>query len=377
MLRGLLSPLRARPGLVRATVLPAVGALAAAGAFLGLPAGSRASRLSQPAASNSLSGVSCVSAKDCWAVGWTLATATDEVVGEALHWNGSSWLAVSSPAAAGPLDSVSCVSSTDCWAVGTIRVGPALPGPRAVRWNGTAWTPVRIPSGSDAVLGSVSCTSSANCWAVGSDDYSHKTLALHWAGSSWAQVATPNPDKFAKALTAVTCISARNCWAFGYYDGPPVGAFVTGYLMAIHWNGSVWRRFWTSAPYYGADVSTAAAVAGISCASSRHCLAVGWSWIPGVTTRSLALLWNGSRWVTIKTPTIHETDLYGVDCVAANDCWAVGTTDGLGESSHSIALHWNGSSWTDAAPPGDPSSVSCTSSSNCRPWGALSRRTEA
>jgi hypothetical protein len=346
MLRGRFGAQQGKLGLVAENAPLAVGALAAAVvAFLGLAAGSVASSLPQPRGSNSLSGVSCVSAHDCWAVGWTLDTATDEVVGEALHWNGSRWLAVSSPAAAGGLDSVSCVSSTDCWAVGNMDSGPTLPRP-------------------------VSCTSSANCWAVGSDDYSRKTLALRWTRSRWVQVATPNPDKFDKALTAVTCISARNCWAFGYYDGPPVGAFITAHLIAIHWNGSAWKRVWTSAPYYGGDVSTVAAVAGISCASSRHCLAVGWSWIPGVTTTSLALLWNGSTWATVKTPKIHQAYLYGVDCAAANECWAVGSTAGLGGSSHSLALHWKGSSWTEATPPGDPSSVSCTSPRSC--WAVKS-----
>jgi hypothetical protein len=306
-----------------------------------------------------------VSAEDCWAVGWTLDPATDEVVGETLRWNGSRWLAVASPAAAGALDGVSCVSANDCWAVGNRGDARTLPRPLMVHWNGTTWTAVRIPSVSAAVLDSVSCTSSAECWAVGSDGYGSESLALRWTGSRWVQVATPSPDKFDKALTAVTCISARNCWAFGYYDAPPVGAFLTAYLIAIHWNGSAWKRVWTSAPYYGSDVSTTVAIAGISCASSRHCLAVGWSWIPGVTTRSLALLWNGSRWTTVKTPQIPEAYLYGVDCAAAQDCWAVGSTAGLGGSSHSLALHWNDSSWTTATPPGDPSSVSCTSSSSC------------
>lgn len=366
MLRGPLGLLQGRLRLAVAVVPLAVTVvMVAAVAFPGLAAASLASRLPQPDGSNSLSGVSCVSADDCWAVGSTLDTRTTNVGGETLHSDGSSWVAVSSPAAAGALDSVSCTSSNECWAVGNISNGQTVPRRLTARWNGTSWTNIQTPSVSGAVLRALSCSSSGNCWAVGSYDRSNKTLALLWTESRWIQVATPSPGKFDKALTAVTCISARNCWSFGYYDGPPRGAFVTGYLMAIHWNGSAWKRVWTSTPYYGGDVSTAAAVAGISCASSRQCLAVGWSWIPGVMTSSLALLWNGSTWATVNTPTIHDAHLYGVDCASVKDCWAVGSARSLGGSSHSPALRWNGSSWTTAAPPGDASSVSCTSSSRC------------
>jgi hypothetical protein len=50
--------------------------------FLGLAAGSLASSLPQPGGGNSLSGVSCVSVEDRWAVGWTVDRASCEVVGE-------------------------------------------------------------------------------------------------------------------------------------------------------------------------------------------------------------------------------------------------------------------------------------------------------
>ncbi len=367
MLRGRLNPLQGRLDFALAAVPLAVGALATAIAFPGLASASVASSLPQPVGSNSLSGVSCVSADDCWAVGSTLEldTATNNVVGEMLHWNGSSWVVVSSPAGAGALDSVSCTSSSDCWAVGNIGDGQTFPSSVAVRWNGNAWTKVQTPSVPGAVLRAVSCASFGDCWAVGSYDRGNKTLALRWVGSRWIHVATPSPDKFDQALTAVTCTAARNCWSFGYYDGPPVGPGVTGYLMAIHWDGSLWRQVWTSAPYHGGDVSTDAAVAGISCASFRHCLAVGWSWIAGVTMSSLALRWNGSRWASVGTPDIHGANLYGVDCASAEDCWAVGSVESVGGSSHSLALRWNGSSWTQATLPGDASSVSCTSSSSC------------
>jgi len=362
MLRRLLGSPQRRAGLARAAV--PLGALAVVVAFPGLVPTSLASSLPQ-FTGNSLSGVSCVSADDCWAVGSTLDRATDNVVGETLHWNGSRWIAVSSPAAAGALASVSCASSTNCWAVGNIGNGPPLSRPLAVRWNGTSWTNIQTPRVSGALLGAVSCPSSRYCWAIGSYDRGNKTLALRWTGSRWIHVATPSPGTFDNALTTVTCVSARDCWSFGYFGGPPAGALMTGYLMAIHWNGSAWKQVWASAPYHGGDVATAAAVDGISCTSARRCLAVGWSWTPGVMTSSLALLWNGSRWATVKTPKIHDANLYGVDCTSSTDCWAVGSAGTLAGSSHSLTLRWNGSSWTTATSPGDAVSVSCASSRSC------------
>jgi hypothetical protein len=85
--------------------------------------------------------------------------------------------------------------------------------------------------------------------------------------------------------------------------------------MAIHWNGSAWRKVWTSAPYYEGDVST----------SASNGLAVGGYGIAGVTTNSLAEHWNGRTWATIKTPKIRSAWLYGLDCATARACWAVGS----------------------------------------------------
>src|SRR6266576_1338798 len=74
---------------------------------------------------NSLVATTCVSASDCWAVG---SSQTLELAGSAAQtlterWDGSSWTIVPSPNTdakqSNSLTGVTCVSASDCWAVGS------------------------------------------------------------------------------------------------------------------------------------------------------------------------------------------------------------------------------------------------------------------
>src|SRR5438105_8669888 len=76
---------------------------------------------------NNLLGVTCVSASDCWAVGSYVA---DRGAPQTLieHWDGTSWAIVPSPNTSLPnnvLSGVTCVSWSDCWAVGYYITGTA------------------------------------------------------------------------------------------------------------------------------------------------------------------------------------------------------------------------------------------------------------
>jgi hypothetical protein len=44
-----------------------------------------------------------------------------------------------------------------------------------------------------------------------------QTLVLHWDGSTWTIVASPNPSSTVNALYGVTAISASDVWLVGYY----------------------------------------------------------------------------------------------------------------------------------------------------------------
>jgi hypothetical protein len=43
------------------------------------------------------------------------------------------------------------------------------------------------------------------------------SLILHWNGTKWAQVASPNPSSSSNVLNAVAASSALNAWAVGRF----------------------------------------------------------------------------------------------------------------------------------------------------------------
>ena len=64
--------------------------------------------------------MTCVSASDCWAVGYLWPGSTYQTLIE--QWDGSAWAIVASPNTSSThtnvLQGVTCVSAADCWAVG-------------------------------------------------------------------------------------------------------------------------------------------------------------------------------------------------------------------------------------------------------------------
>jgi hypothetical protein len=111
----------------------------------------------------------------------------------------------------GYLDGVSAVSASDAWAVGSDQAGTLI-----VHWNGTAWSQVKSPQLFDGVLAGVSMVSARNGRAVGSyydnSASEYVGLMLHWNGTKWARVATPPGTG---SMTGVRMVSATDGWAVG------------------------------------------------------------------------------------------------------------------------------------------------------------------
>lgn len=350
-----------------------------------------------PSQDGELYGVSCVSASDCWAVGYYANEATAKV-GQVLHFTGSNWRQVSIPEPGGLtagdynyLDAVTCVSKRDCWVVGYYGSSGKASLNEALHWNGRDWKRVELPEPSGTKraselnhLDGVACSQSSDCWAVGTYAKSSATdlnEALRWNGRRWTQARVPEPGGDARGeknvLYGVACVARAHCQSVGYVQNR-AGAYLN---EGVRWNGKAWSKVRVPQPG-GSGTRDYAYLEGLYCQSSSFCWADG-----GYRTHNGAyvdqtLRWNGTRWARTPTPDPGGTkggddnELIGVDCRSASDCWQIGYYyDGHGAALNQT-LNWDGHGWS-AYPAPDPAGtgrnteanmlygVSCGSSSSC------------
>jgi hypothetical protein len=317
------------------------------------------------ATSTSLFGLSCASATFCEAVG--VANGNSGTTPLAETWNGTAWSVQSVPSPAGQtlaiLHGVSCVSASFCEATGSSP-------PFAEMWNGTSWNLQTMPSG----VGSVSCVSASFCEAVGSTG---STGGAVWNGTSWTAQSIPSPSGAAGgSLASVSCSSALTCEAVGFAT-TSTGAFIS---LGEAWNGTSWTAQATPNPA-GVTYSTLAAV---SCASAGSCEAGGdFGQTPqNPVLQALAEGWNGSSWTlqhAATPPGATNNAFNGVSCASASLCEAVGKATDFAGNVISLAETWNGTSWKIQATPdpaqvtggehADMRGVSCVSADFCEAVG--------
>jgi outer membrane protein assembly factor BamB len=226
-----------------------------------------------------LTGVSCISATSCEAVGYSITTHVG-LLFIAEVWNGSTWSSQTIPQQSHfeYLWGVSCTPSGGgayCDAVGYYQSPSGAFQPLAEVWDGTAWSidlPL-VPSGStwDSYMEGVSCVSSTDCEAVGyANDLG--TLAEVWDGTSWSIQATPNPSAGAPGsqLSAVSCTSASSCTAVGQYN---VNTAADPVMLTEAWDGTSWTTQTTPA---STGASYLRSVSCVTTASSAYfCNSVG------------------------------------------------------------------------------------------------------
>lgn len=306
------------------------------------------------ATTSTLSGISCVAATSCMAVGsQTTAASAPFQVPLAEQWNGTAWSVVPTPvpprAATGELNAVSCTTASFCLAVGDHRlrtVGGELAF--AERWNGTAWTEMSVghPAHSVTKLQGVSCRTASDCAAVGfsgdrrEQNLFEPTLAEHFNGTGWAIVASPNAVQgWPNDLIGVSCSPGTNCMAVGDFLPPPGGA---EHNLAAQFDGTAWSRVTIAAPAGASSPSLTA----VSCPAASQCAAVGGT---GTKTGKLvpeAASWNGTKWSVIIAPSPGpEALLAGVSCPGATVCVAVGQSTGASGNTHTLAEVRQGGSW--------------------------------
>ena len=149
--------------------------------------------------------------------------------------------------------------------------------------------------------------------------------------SAWA---TPNPSKTDNELNGVSAISSTDAWAVGYYG---VGAQGSGEAntLALHWNGTKWARI--PSPDVGASANLLNGVAAASPGSAR---AVGDYAISGGMS-TLVLRWDGTRWAQVPSPISgsRNAQLLGVAAGPASGFWAVGYFVATIPQVDTLALH--------------------------------------
>jgi hypothetical protein len=331
-----------------------------------------------------LSGVACVSADHCTAVGWYVNPQNSPAL--ALVWDGGSWTVQPTPEPAGrygfTLTGVACSSAASCTAVGSAYSSTGSPGPYplAEHWDGSAWMvqPTPAPAGSvDAELNGVSCPGLDHCVAVGQYRVSSGTvlpLAEAWhASSGWAIQSAPEPTgQVGGGLDGVMCASNTSCTAVGFQYGSDQ------LTLAEIWNGTSWHVEATPTPPNAAQTGTF--LNNDSCTAPTSCVAVGaFAYIRrngSENTSRLAEAQSGTTWTALLTAApAHATrsGLYGISCVAADSCLAVGgyshVVNGV-DTDSTLAEAWNGTSWSLESTPNRTShaslaAVSCSSSDAC------------
>lgn len=351
MHRHKLSP---RPGLA---VLAGLAACAA-----GTVAAQASVAQASAAAPAYLYAVSATSSASAWAVG-TAQTGSYSSRSLIKHWNGTSWSNVTAPSPGTGynfLNGVSAASATSAWAVGAYNATGGVQLPLILRWNGTSWKQVASPNpggAGGASLNGVSTLSATSAWAVGDYGASGLSFILHWDGTSWKRVASPNPGGTTGGtfLTGVSAASATSAWAVGsfHFSGK------TSHSLVLHWDGTSWKQVTSANP--GAQYTGLNAV---SATPSGSAWAVG-SYLTSSATHSQSLAegWNGTSWSHSITPDPNPNgnEFLAAAALSATSAWAVGDTSPAAGGTHSLIARWNGTQWAQIASPNPGGTAGYTS----------------
>jgi hypothetical protein len=188
---------------------------------------------------SSLTDVTIVSSKDVWAVG------SGKYGALVLHWNGSTWSKVAGPDFGGTSGNYNAVTripgTAQVWLYGDY-VNATSSGFAAARSTGSGWQTFTLPvtgaAGFSTTFRTITAASASSAWiaiTAGNGRGQNRPFMLHWDGSAWSQVPTPNPGDNSQ-LNSVAARDASDAWAVGTYltSGLELHSFV------LHWDGSNW-----------------------------------------------------------------------------------------------------------------------------------------
>ncbi len=295
-----------------------------------------------------LTGISCVDASDCTAIGLDVVSTKSLIVAVDA---GGTWTTnvVALPSTYGT--QLLGVPSISCWAAGSCEGVAAGSSAIALAVSGTGLTFSSLPpvDGKSVVtLASIDCTAAASCLAVGlTGQFLMVTATL--SGSSWttSQLVEPGSNAF---LSALSCWAAGQCVAVGEAD--------LAYGLSL--DGTTWS---VDTPIVGGPPQ--AGLTSVSCPASAFCVAVGQFYDDTGDSRAVMETWNGARWSATTPPASAGQPpwLSDVSCPQVGRCVAVG--GGLLDTLAGGAWTPTAVAPTTGASSPNVSSVSCTSAASC------------
>jgi hypothetical protein len=285
---------------------------------------------------NYLVALAALSANDVWAVGHHLSE-QNSLNTLTMHWDGTHWSVVPSPnlpTTFSALFSLAAITSNDVWAVGY--------GSLAIHWDGMQWTTVPTPNlGPNSMLFGITALSANDVWATGQYDAGERTetVALHWDGLSWTVVPTPNVGPLSNTLFRVAAVSTNDVWAAGYYVDELLQMRRT---LVLHWDGTQWTVVPSpnsGDPSIGNNDNSLYAIAAVS---SNDVWAVG-DHFEGQVSETLVEHWDGTQWTVVPSPNSgdFENHLEGISAISGGDIWAVGVTSGRSNPSQVLVERYN------------------------------------
>jgi hypothetical protein len=226
-----------------------------------------------------------------WAVGWNVVT--DQAL--VMRHDPSGWVVVDT-GLGGRLDDISALGADDLWATG---------GRTVAHFDGTSWTKLKVPLPRHGfvTLSAIHAIAPNDVWVMGyvqaEDAFVVTTLALHWDGTTWDRVHTPNPSGVFNFLLSVDASGPNDAWAVGStFNATGVGG--SWETMAIHWDGRVWSR--ATSPSPGSEDNELEDVL----VSPSGTWAVGQFTNGGVSARTpLAMRWDGASWTEVQAPDLR------------------------------------------------------------------------
>jgi hypothetical protein len=274
------------------------------------------------ALSNWLSAITIVNESEAWAVGGSGDPATPlSVLIE--RWDGIAWTAEQGPAPGSQINELRAVDTAnpnDVWAAGRTASGFG-DRPVVLRFDGTEWLDVELPSEVTGVLDGIVATDTNDVWAVGytgdpAASLEH-ALILHWDGQLWAVVDAGRAVGLGRsALLDVEALAPDDVWAVGYLHNHP---------LIVHYDGSEWSRSETEI-----DGATNA-VQPITPTDA---------WAAGAPIQHF----DGQTW-TQASAVRSEGELFGIAAVSPSDVWAVGSIALSQGDTKSVVLRFDGQEW--------------------------------